>query len=687
MNHLPDKPAKPAPKSEGYAVLLLEDNAGDAIIVEEYLREYIQNLELVHVETFKEAADKIDCRESAFDAILLDLTVPDKAGMDLVKAMAVKAGQTPIIVLTGYTDEMFSVKSLEMGVADYLLKGEFNAFALYKSLLYGVEKNRMNRQLNTANKTLVAALDIARLGRWYFDVRKNAFECSEEMWAMLELPGKCGYLTRAAYSEMIVPTDLHLFDIGLNEMMRTENGCEIEHRISTLGNEQKHVFLRGEATKNERGEVIGMDGVIQDITTRKKHEEQRYLLDLVITHANDTVIITNGENIDKPGPEIIYVNQAFTNLTGYEASEVIGKSPRFLQGPDTSRDELDKLKGAMKEREACQIEVVNYSKYGEPYWIEMSVVPILDTNGNCTHFISIERDVTERKKYEQTLIDLTENLEHQVASRTQELQSAHELLHYHYSELKDSLVYAQSVQRAILGTEVHLNRLFTNSFIMAESRDLVSGDFLWCHEVGKNLKMVAVADCTGHGVPGALLSMIAHQLLNQSVRVKQLTNPAKILQNVHVELLKIYRPNQQMARQYNGMDVGLLVVDQSNDTIQFCGARQNLYCVNNGNFSRVKGNKFTIGEMSANQVDSTLETITRKYKAGERFYLSSDGILDQFGGEKGKKLMNRGLVNMLEEVQSIPMHEQGAAIKKAYLNWRGDQDQTDDVLVMGIDLE
>ncbi len=684
MNTLPDKLVKQAPKSEGYAVLLLEDNAGDAIIVEEYLREYIQNLELVHAETFKEASSKIDSRPLPFDAVLLDLTVPDKAGMDLVKSMAAKVGQTPIIVLTGYSDEMFSVKSLEMGVADYLLKGEFNAFALYKSLLYGVEKNKMNRRLNAANKTLVAALDIARLGRWYFDVQKNAFECSEEMWAMLGLPGKCGYLTRSAYSEMILPADLHLFELGFSEMMRTENGCEIEHRISTLDNEQKHVFLRGEATKNEKGEVIGMDGVIQDITTRKKHEVQRNLLESVITHANDTVIITKGENTDKPGPEIVYVNQAFTNLTGYEASEAIGKSPRFLQGPDTSREELDKLKHAMIEREACQIEVVNYSKFGEPYWIEMSVVPILDADGSCTHFISIQRDVTERKKHEQTLIDLTENLEHQVASRTQELQSAHELLHYHYSELKDSLVYAQSVQRAILGTEVHLNQLFKESFLMAESRDLVSGDFLWCHEVGKNLRMVAVADCTGHGVPGALLSMIAHQLLNQSIRVKRLTNPAKILQNVHVELLKIYKPNHQVARQYNGMDVGLLVVDEPNETIHYCGARQNLYCAYKGKITRIKGNKFTIGEMSANQVDSKLETITRKYKPGEKFYLSSDGILDQFGGNQGKKLMNKGLVSMLEKFERLPMGEQGVAIRKAYLDWKGDQDQTDDVLVMGI---
>lgn len=670
--------------SNSYTVLLLEDNAGDAILVEEYLREYLHELDLVHAKTFKEAIDTIKLSETSFDAVLLDLSVPDKTGADLVQAMLSEVGNTPIIVLTGYGDETFSVDTLKMGVTDYLLKGEFNAFSLYKSLLYGIERNRMHRELDKTNKTLTTALDIARLGRWYFDVKKNAFDCSEQMWDLLGLPGDSGYLTLPAYSEMLLSDDLDVFERGFSAMMKTKNGYEIEHRIATLNNGTKHVFLRGETIKDEKGCVIGMDGVIQDITSRKEQEEYRNILQSVITHANDTVIVTRGDNIDDPGPKIIYVNQAFTNLTGYEAEEVIGKTPRILQGPDTSRKELDKLREALEEREACQIEVINYSKYGEPYWVEMSVVPILDRNGDCTHFISIERDVTERKKNEQVLIDLTENLEHQVASRTQDLQNAHELLNYHYSELKNSLVYAQSVQRAILGTEFHLNQLFPKSFIMAESRDLVSGDFMWCHDSEDGLKMAAVADCTGHGLPGALLSMIAHQLLNQSVKVKPLTDPAEILFNVHKELLRIYKPNKQIIHQYNGMDVGLMVVDTNKSLVHFCGARQNLYCVKNGKLSRVRGNKFTIGEQKENQVDKQLDTNTFSYQSGDRFYLSSDGLIDQFGGKNGKKLMSKGFVKLLNNISDLEMGQQGTALRNAFLNWKKNQDQTDDVLVMGI---
>ncbi len=669
-----------------YAVLLLEDNHGDAILVEEYLREYLSELDLVHTETFKGAIDTIQSRESAFDAILLDLSLPDKMGTDLVEAMLTEAGNTPIIVLTGYGDEAFSLETLKMGVTDYLLKGEFNAFALYKSLLYGIEKNRILRELDKTNRTLFAAIDIARLGRWHFDIRKNAFECSKEMWNLLGLPGNSGCLTLDAYAEMVLNDDLDTFNNGFQAMIRSQNACEIEHRIATVNKGMKHVFLRGETIVDEKKQVIGVEGVIQDISTRKEQEEHRNILQSVITHANDTVIITQGNEIDEPGPKIIYVNQAFTNLTGYEAEEVLGKSPRILQGPDTSREELDRLREALEEREACQIEVVNYTKHGHPYWVEMSVVPILDTNGDCTHFISIERDVIERKKNEQVLIELTQILEHQVASRTRELQDAHELLHYHYSELKDSLIYAQSVQRSILGTESHLNQLFPMSFIMAESRDLVSGDFMWCHDRGDGLKMAAVADCTGHGLPGALLSMIAHQLLNQSVKVKPLTDPAEILLSVHKELLRIYKPNKQVTYQYNGMDVGLMVIDTNRSLVHFCGARQNLYCVNNGKLSRVRGNKFTIGEQKENQVDKQLYTHKFTYQSGDRFYLSSDGLIDQFGGKNGKKLMSKGFVKLLNKISGLEMSQQGNALRNAFLDWKKNQDQTDDVLVMGIDL-
>lgn len=147
-----------------------------------------------------------------------------------------------------------------------------------------------------------------------------------------------------------------------------------------------------------------------DITKKKNEEQQLKLLESVITNANDAVIITEAEPIDKDGPKIVYVNEAFTRNTGYTKDDVIGKTPRILQGPLTNRKELDRLKECMKKWQPCEVETINYKKNGEPFWINFSIVPIADERGWFTHWISIQRDITERKEAEEERQLLIEEL-------------------------------------------------------------------------------------------------------------------------------------------------------------------------------------------------------------------------------------------------------------------------------------
>ena len=134
-----------------------------------------------------------------------------------------------------------------------------------------------------------------------------------------------------------------------------------------------------------------------DVTEKKKEEQHLNLLESVVTHTNDSVLITEAEPIDRPGPRIVYVNEAFTKMTGYSAEEVLGKSPRILQGPKTDKSELAKLKQAMKNWESSEITVINYKKNGEEFWINFSLSPVADEQGWFTHWIAIERDVTKVK--------------------------------------------------------------------------------------------------------------------------------------------------------------------------------------------------------------------------------------------------------------------------------------------------
>ncbi len=147
----------------------------------------------------------------------------------------------------------------------------------------------------------------------------------------------------------------------------------------------------------------GLTVYFQDITARRKKEEQLRLLETCVSHLNDIVLITEAEPIDEPGPRILFVNDAFVRLTGYTREEAIGRSPRFLQGPKTQRDALNRIRVAAKAGKPIREEVINYSKSGEEYWLEMDIVPVADDAGHFTYLVAIERDVTERKRAEAAL--------------------------------------------------------------------------------------------------------------------------------------------------------------------------------------------------------------------------------------------------------------------------------------------
>lgn len=151
---------------------------------------------------------------------------------------------------------------------------------------------------------------------------------------------------------------------------------------------------------NEKGKPYQFVAIRNDISKKKAEEERLHLMNMVITNTRDAILITEAEPVDEPGPRILFVNEAFTRMTGYTEKEVIGKTPRILQGPDTDAKELERLKTALKNWEPCEIEVLNYKKNGEPFWNNFTVAPVANEKGWYTHWVAVERDVTERRKTE-----------------------------------------------------------------------------------------------------------------------------------------------------------------------------------------------------------------------------------------------------------------------------------------------
>lgn len=198
--------------------------------------------------------------------------------------------------------------------------------------------------------------------------------------------------------------DLERVVSGIHAVINSnKNNWSDEYLYRKANGEYAYILDRGIVIRDENGKGIRMIGAMHDNTIKRKEEEQLKLYESVITNTKDSVLITEAEPIDDEGPRIVYVNDSFIAMTGYSREEIMGKTLRILQGPKTDRKELARLKDAIKKYEPCNIEVINYKKNGEEFWVNLSIVPVANEKDRYTHFIAIERDATERKMAEEEL--------------------------------------------------------------------------------------------------------------------------------------------------------------------------------------------------------------------------------------------------------------------------------------------
>lgn len=277
-------------------------------------------------------------------------------------------------------------------------------------------------------------------------------------------------------------------------------------------------------------------------------------------------------------------------------------------------------------------------------------------------------------------------LEEKVEERTTELKHTNLRLSEAFTDIKDSINYAQRIQEAILPMDSIIKKVFPDSFILFKPRDVVSGDFYWFGTVEKNGNMyhiIAAADCTGHGVPGAFMSMIGNTILSEIVIAREIVDPSKILYELHHGIRKSLKQNLTTSR--DGMDICLCTINLTENTINYAGAYNPLWVLkNNSNIEIVKANKCAIGGFTEdNQIFESHKLYLQK---GDIIYLFTDGYADQFGGDHGKKMTAKKFKEAILSVANETMEKQ-----KFYLNnfieiWKGKEFQVDDILVIGIRL-
>lgn len=246
-------------------------------------------------------------------------------------------------------------------------------------------------------------------------------------------------------------------------------------------------------------------------------------------------------------------------------------------------------------------------------------------------------------------------------------------------DITDSIQYAQRIQRAILPSDEYVKELFPNSFIFFQPRDVVSGDFYWTSKQ-KNASIMAVVDCTGHGVPGAFMSMIGNSLLNQIVNEQGITKPSEILFKLREEVIKALKQTGAVGESRDGMDIAICCLE--NKKLQFAGANNPLIFIRNNQLTEYKGDKQPIGIYAGIPKPFTNHEID--LQTGDSIYLYSDGYADQFGGHQNKKFKYAQLKELLTTIVQLPMERQREKLQLNFEAWKSDNEQVDDVLVIGI---
>ncbi len=250
-------------------------------------------------------------------------------------------------------------------------------------------------------------------------------------------------------------------------------------------------------------------------------------------------------------------------------------------------------------------------------------------------------------------------------------------------ELTDSIRYASLIQAAVLPTRDYLRNILPEHFILFQPRDIVSGDFYWATRLGQKVYLAA-ADCTGHGVPGAFMSIMGISFLNEIMGQKVQHRTNRVLNQLREKVMKALHQKGSQQEPKDGMDIALVMLDQENRLLEFSGAFNPLYLIRDNQLVEYRGDRMPIGVNAIEERSFSSHVI--ELREGDRLYLFSDGFADQFGGPEGKKYKYVPFQKFLLTIHQEEMEEQKMMLINELLEWKGDEEQVDDILVIGIQI-
>lgn len=379
--------------------------------------------------------------------------------------------------------------------------------------------------------------------------------------------------------------------------------------------------------------------------------------DAILEKLNSLIVVVN------PSGDVEYVSPSAKRILGFEPEQLVGEGWWNLTRDNVEDRQSIKALTLQQMKQEALLETAPQERLlktanGSDRWILWNT-----SKGPLNTLVGIGHDITDRKKAELKLLEKNSEL----------IQ--------HNKDMLDSIQYASRIQEAILPDVQKIKNAFKDAFVLYQPKDVVSGDYYFFYQRG-NKAFVAAVDCTGHGVPGALMSFIANGALKEVIIKKGVEEPSEILYALDEELFISLNKNGGGSVTNDGMDVALAVFDFETQKVQFSGAFRPMLLIRDNEVIEVEANRFPIGFYCG--VQKTFVSHEINLKQNDAFYFFTDGYCDQFGGERKKKFNRKQFKELLLSAQDMEMSEQEAYLQYVLLNWRQEEPQVDDVLVIGI---
>lgn len=467
-------------------------------------------------------------------------------------------------------------------------------------------------------------------------------------------------IQRINFYDILHPDSKEQCELLIEEILKVGDVADQkEHTFKMITKSKREVVLKGGlSVQFEAGQIVAIQSFFRDVTQQELIEaalvKSQENFKIISSSINDVFFLfdvvtgqydyisSNCETVLSVTPEYFYAGKNF-------AKEFLTPDDQIL---------MSEMHKKLRNGENANIEY-GLMIDGGIRWINEDWFAIKDSTGKTVSISGICRDITK-------------------------IKIAYNIIYQQNTEISQSIHYAKNIQESTLPTPAEVKQILPESFVLYRSKDVLSGDLYLIDEVhledGELCPVFVVGDCTGHGVPGGLLSLLCSGLLTESITNPRIQSPAQALDFVREKLIRLFRSNPSKYI-LDGMDAAFCVLSRAKKELYFSGANMSCYLVRENEVIEIAGDKQHIGY---NSVMAPFVPITIDIEVGDMVYLTTDGYVDQFGGEKDKKFLRKRLTKLLAEINNLGVSEQHKRLEDAFLDWKGNEDQTDDIVLIGV---